>query len=242
MTFDPEQRTFTNERPRFRTEGRRNMTHYTLHHRLPWALLMGILRRVVQGTADAKIIRWLLLLSPDNTEDLYRRFAAAAHQCRLGCELTLREQAAVSTVEIELHSLPCNLFQGLSNRADDPGGCAMDFTPADIAFDGSRPEGPAGEMQQCRERLFGILNRGDVNARDVQHACQQWRYLLLRSGEGLNSATAHNPAWWAPGGMPYADPAYRHWVDDEGTPLTVGQCNRLNDIVSRRAMTRAAAA
>lgn len=211
------------------------MTGYSLHHRIPWDLLLNVLRRALDGTAEASVIGYLLRLAPRPTEDLATRFSAAAHQFRVGRPFLRQQGEAIAEVEQELFSLPCNLFQGLSNRADDPGNEFMDFTPDDVIHTGSLPEGIPGRLQRARERLFALLRAGTINAGAIRSACRDWRELWIAHRGGLNSATAHRHEWWAPGGMPFTQPAYRHWINAIGAPLTAEQSARLNEIVFRRA-------
>ncbi len=212
---------------------------YARHHRIPWELLLDVLQRTLEGVVDPRVIGHLLTLSPRPTRELATRFAAAAHQFRIGGPFQRGQGQVIAEVEQELFSLPCNLFQGLSNRADDPerlGPRFMDFTPSDVLHTGSLPEGIHGQLQRARERVFALLLAGMIDARMVQEACWRWRELWTIHGGGLNCATAHQHQWWAPGGMPFAQPPYRYWINAAGGALTAEQSSRLNLIVFRRAI------
>jgi len=211
---------------------------YALHHRIPWRLLLDVLQHALAGAVDPRVVGHLLMLSPRPTRDLATRFAAAAHQFRIGGPFQRGQGQVIAEVEQELFSLPCNLFQGLSNRADDPANLGlrfMDFTPGDILPTGSLPEGMPGQLQRARERLFALLLAGIIDPAMVQEACRRWRELWAMHGGGLNCATAHRREWWAPGGMPFTQPPYRHWINAAGAALTAEQSTRLNVIVFRRA-------
>ncbi len=132
---------------------------YALHHWIPWRSLLDVLQHALAGTVDPRVVGHLLMLSPRPARDLATRFAAAAHQFRIGGPFQRGQGQVIAEVEQELFSLPCNLFQGLSNRADDPANLGlrfMDFTPGDILSTGSLPEGTPGELQRARERLFAL--------------------------------------------------------------------------------------
>lgn len=235
MAFDVATRRFTRGRPYPLVAGRTNMTGHALHHRIPWDLLLDLLQRALDGTVHPRVIGYLLTLAPRPTVDLATQFSAAAHQFRTDRPFQRQQGQVISEVEQELFSLPCNLFQGLSSRADDPGNRLMDFTPSDVEYTGVLPEGVPGQLQRARERVFAILLQGLIDPVNLQDACRHWRDLWIVHGGGLHCATGHQDNWWAPGGMRFNEPPYRHWVSPVG-PLTVAQCIRLNEIVSRRAI------
>jgi len=131
-----------------------------------------------------------------------------------------------------------NLFQGLNARADDPAD-RMDFTPDDINYDGFRAGGNPGDLQKLREEAFGLLSKTRIDVVRLQSVFRDWVDLWKTHGGGLNSATPHNPAWWAPGAAPFANPPYRHWVNPgTGANLTAPESLALNDVVFTRATTK----
>jgi hypothetical protein len=237
VPFDIQTRQFTRTRPYPILAGRMHMNRYTLHHRIPWNLLLNVLQRALDGTVHPRVIGYLLTLAPRPTVDLATQFAAAAHQVRTQRPFRPGQGEVIVEVEQELFSLPCNLFQGLGNRADDPGNDKMDFTPSDVQNNGALPEGIPGTLERARERVFGILCQLNIDPGTIQIACRNWRDLWIAHGGGLHCATEHQHHWWAPGGMPFTDPPYRHWLNPVGAALTVEECLRLNELVFRRATT-----
>lgn len=211
------------------------MDGHTLHHRIPWDLLLDVLQRALDGALHARVIGYLLTLAPRPTADLAIRFAAAAHQVRAQGAPARGQLDVIDEVEQELFSLPCNLFQGLMPRNDDPGNEKLDFTPYDVQYSGALPEGIPGTVERARERVFGILRLALIDPGTIQIACRHWRDLWIAHGGGLHCATQHQVHWWAPGAMPFIYPAYRHWVNPAGAALTPAECVRLNELVFRRA-------
>jgi hypothetical protein len=217
------------------------MAGYSLHHRISWALLLNVLQRALAGTVHPRVIGYLLTLAPRPTADLATQFAAAAHQFRTQRPFRPGQGEVIVEVEQELFSLPCNLFQGLGDRADDPARdparLRMDFTPYDVQYTGALPEGIPGTLERARERVFGILYQANIDPGTIQIACRNWRDLWIAHGGGLHCATQHQNHWWAPGGMPFTHPPYRHWLNPVGAALSVVECLRLNELVFRRATT-----
>lgn len=239
-----------NNRPNFIITDPATMTSPVamLHHRISWNVLGGAMNQVLAGTAESKVINSLLKLSPAQSADYVKNFKTALNLKLANKRLAQANIDAINAVEQLIFTLPCNLFQGLNQRQDDPAN-DMDFTPVDIAFDGSLPVSQpgvltaAGQLQQARERLMNRLLQAQLKPADIDSACAEvvrlWRPAArVPPVSALAQATVFQPACWAPGNAPFAAPAYRHWVDGNLQPLTAAQATALNAVVMTRVRTK----
>jgi hypothetical protein len=239
MSFNPVTNTLVDPvRPAFITAGRNNMVHMVmmLHHRIPWNLLRTTMNNALSGAVDEKIINALLTLSPEASKPLTDKFKVAANRIQANRALSPQQILDLQAVEQEIFSLPCNLFLGCNNRADDPG-TSLDFTPDDVNYAGVYAAGAAGELQLLRETLYGQLSADNVSVPLVKKTCTSLAAKWIANGGGLDTATAHNALWWDPGavGVAFTFPPFRHWVHPNTGNLTLGQAQALIVTVTTRA-------
>lgn len=245
-----------NNRPAFITTDPVTMTSgfAMLHHRISWNALGGAINAVLAGAAQPQVINYLLRMSPGNSFAVINGFTTALNRVLANQTLTQPQIDAIEMVEQLIFTLPCNLFQGLNARADDPGN-GIDFLPGDVTVTGTLPRvnnvlTPLGVMQQLREKLMNrLLNLGQPGALiDIGVCCagiaQQWAVLTpaaaavaaappapaIPARTSLQQATGFNGALWAPGAAPWANPGYRNWPG----PLTAAQSLALNTTVMNR--------
>jgi hypothetical protein len=164
----------------------------SLHHRIPWSLLVGTINQVLLGTVDTAAIRSLLRLSPgvnipplppdtNFVAPLIKTFKASVSQAIAKKTLLQPQVDAINLVEQLIFTLPCNLFAGLNARSDDPAnlpGTNMDFLPTDIDANGAVVTDPVngpplGKAQKVREKLFNrLVNVGQSFAvSDIEDCC-----------------------------------------------------------------------
>lgn len=238
------------------------MTHFfaMLHHRISWNVLGGVINQVLSGALDRMVINYILRLSPDRSFAVVNDFATALNRVLANAVLSQAQVDAIERVEELICWLPCNVFQGLNARTDDPG-AGMDFLPGDVNPDGTLPRNPAGLtqlglIQQTRERLMHRLMTAaspgmlPLIQTDCATLAQLWTAMVpvapaippappapgVPPRTALQQATGFTPALWAPGAAPYVNPGYRLFVNG-GVALTAAQSQALNTTVMNRVNT-----
>jgi hypothetical protein len=178
-----------------------NMQHHMMKndHRIPWNCLQAALNRAIQtgDTNDIAIVNSLMKMSPAPHVQLITKFKVALNQHKTGKLRKQEDIVALENVEQEIFSLPSNIANGLNNRADDPGGDDMDFTPDDVDHAGSPTRGPAGTLQTLREILFGLLVSVKPDGKSIDKTCTE---IVRAIGHtNLGTASAANLDHWHPG-------------------------------------------
>lgn len=217
-----------------------NMADFVMKndHRIPWNCLLRVFNDVIAGKCDIKVINSLLKLSPADNVDLIRRLKVVLSQHKPGKPRAPEHIACLEEIEQELFSLPVNISNGLNNRADDPGGDNMDFTPDDIDYAGNPMPGAPGELQKLRETLFGLLLAGKRDPATIEQVCQK---IVTAIGHvNLNAAAPSNLAHWHPGpaAVPIVArtfPGYRYWVKPTGALLSSAEILTMIEHVTARA-------
>jgi hypothetical protein len=234
---------FGDPRPNFIVAGRTHVVHHTmkLDHRIPWNVLKGVLNKVLAKKVDVQLVNILMKLSPSRDSKLLKAFGTAAKASAAGRIPPPLEIAALELVEREIFSLPINLALGLNNRADDPGGDNLDFTPDDVNFDGAISATAAGRLHALRERLFGQLSVAEPNLKSISTTVDEM--IDAAGGRGaLNSGTAANVDNWHPGptapglAVPArTQPPYRYWVKPPAAELSSVEILTMIEQVTARA-------
>jgi hypothetical protein len=243
MTYLHASNEFGDPRPNFIVAGRVNVVHHTmkLDHRIPWNLLKGALNKVLAKKVDDELVNVLMKLSPSRDGKLLKAFSKAAKESAPKRLPPAHQVATLELVEQEIFSLPINLALGLNNRADDPGGDNLDYTPDDVDYTGAITATAAGRLHALRERLFGQLSVDKPNIDAISTTVDD---LITEVGgrAALNSGTAANVDNWhpgptAPGAVVPArtQPPYRYWVKPTGAVLTSVEILTMIDQVTARA-------
>jgi hypothetical protein len=245
MPYDHISHSFIDPRPAFETVDRNNMMHpvMKLDHRIPWNLLKGTLNKLLAGNLNIAIINSLLKLSPsaDKTK-MITNFKTAVGEGKKGRVPPAHQLLALNVVEQEIFSLPCNLALGLNERADDPGGDNLDYTPDDVDHAGAYMPGLPGQRQALFETLYGLLSVTNIGLDAVDSCCNELR-TAWQKHLGLDTATPAKIGNWHPGPLPPApaaapartNPPYRYWVKPTGAALTSGEIQTMIGIVTARA-------
>jgi hypothetical protein len=196
-----------------------NMNHHMMKndHRIPWNCLLATLNRAIRTGEknDIAIVNSLMKMSPGLHPDRMKDFKVGLSQHKTGQVRKPGHVTALNSIEQLLFSLPSNISNGLNNRADDPGGDDMDFTPDDVDFAGSPTAGANGALQTLRETLFGLLVSVKPDERSIDKVCTE---IVRAIGHAnLGTATAANLNHWHPGpavvpAVPRTYPGYRYFL------------------------------
>lgn len=240
MSYDHQSKLFIDPRPGFITPA--NMEHpvMKLDHRIPWNLLRGTLNKILRRELNSEIINALMKLSPANNVDMIKSFKVAVEETRPGKLPPEHQIRALNTIEQLIFSLPCNLALGLNERADDPGGDRMDFTPDDVDHAGAYRNPSNGNCQQFFETLFGLLSAPQIDLKAVDICCNGLRTRWTpHHPNGMSDGTGGNYANWHPGppavGIERTRPPYRYWRKPDGTALSVIEIMTMIGFVTARA-------
>ncbi len=243
MTYIYSSNEFGDPRPNFIVAGRNNVVHHTmkLDHRIPWNVLKGALNRVLAKKVDDQLVNVLMKLSPSRDSKLLKAFSTAVKESAPGRLPPTHQIVTLELVEQEIFSLPINLALGLNNRADDPGGDNLDFTPDDVDYAGAISATAAGRLHALRERLFGQLSVEKPNLDSISTTVDAM--IDEAGGRGaLDSGTAANVDNWHPGptapglAVPArTQPPYRYWVKPTAAPLSAVEILTVIEQVTARA-------
>lgn len=219
---------------------------WQLAHRVPWNALQGALNLVLTAAVDTALVNSLLKLSPVASGPFVSAFKTAVSRRLANKPLSVGDVQALEDVERLVCWLPCNIFEGIIGRGDDPGN-GIDFLPSDVNADGSLPDTPLGKAQAQREKLTNRLlaATGKFALQDIGACCETLRKSWVALAPpiagppavaSLARGTPFDQFQWAPGTGPGAltIPGFRHWTAN-GQALTLAQCVQLNAKVMTRA-------
>ena len=246
MSYDTRTKQYISRPGSFMIGARTNMAHSVmkLDHRIPWNLLQSALNKVLAGEADVKVVNALMKLSPSPSVEksrILKNFGTAVNELKPGREPNTTQMEALEAVENEIFSLPVNLALGLNERADDPGGDCLDFTPDDVDHSGTPQTTAVGLAHKVREKLFGQLSQAKIDAGAVDAVVTE--LISTVSLAALSSATPANFEKWHPGppapsagGAQRTKPAYRYWLNPTtGEALTADDIQKMLKQVTERA-------
>lgn len=209
--YDRNTHLFDTTRPDFCKRGNMDDPVFMLHHRISWHLIVGgVLNPLIKGRPSKgkqnvvinllEPIYNLIEHHPNRTflpqkkevHSAINFLSAYYHNHGYKSDGMNIEQATIiiDDFAMELFSLPCNLFLGPKDRADDPGE-KLDFTPRDIRADGSYSYGKQhayGDRQRCIEKVVGYLRKIEalyvgtspnisqaLYITELTNACKEWQ-------------------------------------------------------------------